>query len=348
MSKIRDVTAVAVLLAVALALIPNIAGASTTTTSIYYGVFPPAGGMSIAIIAVLIVIFVAAFVYMLGSTIYSQNAKNWAKVQIYEALISLMLLAIFLGLFYVFLINPVNAYNSVGLLPKECNTASINTLFSLSACDIGTFTNNAFSYFEFVDVLALVAGQSPGFSLGLQPILGLKISTTLNSVYPAGLEGYIGLALSGLVFMLVLNNLQLLLISGSILFLTFFLTIGLIARVFGFTRTFGGAMIAFGLGLGIVYPLLISITYGFINVNMLSGAGLISILPAGIADFLEFVATGTVSLIPTSIISGFGYAIVGLTFIPFINFVILDAFIIDFSKAVGERVSFMELLSNFI
>ncbi|EQD57918.1 hypothetical protein B2A_04611, partial [mine drainage metagenome] len=38
----------------------------------------------------------------------------------------------------------------------------------------------------------------------------------------------------------------------------------------------------------------------------------------------------------------------GLTFIPFLNFTILDAFIVDFSKVMGEKVSFMALLSNLV
>jgi len=44
----------------------------------------------------------------------------------------------------------------------------------------------------------------------------------------------------------------------------------------------------------------------------------------------------------------FGLAIAGLTFIPFLNFTIVDAFIVDFSRAIGEKIDFMTLLLGII
>ncbi|MEM0154726.1 MAG: hypothetical protein QW814_02740, partial [Methanothrix sp.] len=312
-------------------LLAQIKAAPVMLTSIT----PPIVSMGLAIIIVLIVITISAFIYIVAGVINSFNAKNWAKIQIYEALLSIVLLLIFLSLFYIFLINPSTYYNSVGLLPKECNTPSINTLFNLSACDIGTFSNNALGYFDLVSVIGLAAGSSPGLELGFEPIEGLGISTELTSIMPDGLEGMLGTGLSALIFFLVLNNLQLILISGSILFLTFFITLGVFARLFGVTRTFGGAMIAFGLGLGVIYPLLISLTYGFIDANMISASGAFALLPSAIVDFITFAYGSAIPLLPSGLILGLGYVIAGLTFIPFINFIILDAFIVDFSRAIG-------------
>ena len=327
---------------------PEILGQIKAFPIVLTSVTPPVVSMSLAIIVVLVVITISAFIYIIASVINSSNAKNWAKIQIYEALLSIVLLLIFLGLFYIFLINPSTYYGSVGLLPKVCNNSTINTLFNLSACDIGTFSNTALGYFDLVSVIGLAAGSSPGLTFGFHPLEGFGISTGLTSVMPDGLEGMLGTGMSALIFFLVLNNLQLILISGSILFLTFFITLGVFARLFGITRTFGGAMIAFGLGLGVIYPLLISITYGFINVNMISASAAFSLLPTAITDFVTFAYGSILPLLPSNLILGLGYVIAGLTFIPFINFIILDAFIVDFSKAIGEKVSFMALLSNFI
>ena len=327
---------------------PEILGQIKAFPIVLTSVTPPVVSMSLAIIVVLVVITISAFIYIIASVINSSNAKNWAKIQIYEALLSIVLLLIFLGLFYIFLINPSTYYGSVGLLPKVCNNSTINTLFNLSACDIGTFSNTALGYFDLVSVIGLAAGSSPGLTFGFHPLEGFGISTELTSVMPDGLEGMLGTGMSALIFFLVLNNLQLILISGSILFLTFFITLGVFARLFGITRTFGGAMIAFGLGLGVIYPLLISITYGFINVNMISASAAFSLLPTAITDFVTFAYGSILPLLPSNLILGLGYVIAGLTFIPFINFIILDAFIVDFSKAIGEKVSFMALLSNFI
>jgi len=312
---------------------------------------PPVVDMGAAFIVVLVVIVIASFIYILANIINSSNAKNWAKIQVYEALLSILLLMIFLGIFYLFLLNPAGSYNSVGLLPNECNTPSINTLFNLSACDIGTFSNNALGYFDLLSVVGLAAGGSPGIQLGFEPISGLGISMSISSILPDGIEGMLGTALSAVIFFLVLNNLQLILVSGAILFLTFFITLGVFARLFGITRTFGGAMIAFGIGLGIIYPLLISLTYGYIDVHMLSAfsaSGALALAPKAIIDFISFAYASAVPILPSKLIFGLGYMVAGLTFIPFINFIILDAFIVDFSKAVGEKVSFMALLSNFI
>ena len=63
------------------------------------------------------------------------------------------------------------------------------------------------------------------------------------------------------------------------------------------------------------------------------------------------------SLLP--LIGGSGFAagpwvfaiaavVAGLTFIPFLNFTIVDAFIVDFSKAIGERLDFMSLLIGVV
>ncbi|MEM0202247.1 MAG: hypothetical protein QXR73_03660 [Candidatus Micrarchaeaceae archaeon] len=331
-----------------LSLHPALVAQIKVVPAMLTSITPPVVSMGLAIIIVLVVIAISAFIYIIAGVINSFNAKNWAKIQIYEALLSIVLLLIFLGLFYLFLINPSTYYNSVGLLPKECNTPSINTLFNLSACDIGTFSNNALGYFDLVSVIGLATGSSPGLEFGFNLIEGFGVSAELTSIMPDGIEGMLGTGLSALVFFLVLNNLQLILISGSILFLIFFITLGVFARLFGITRTFGGAMIAFGLGLGVIYPLLISLTYGFIDANMISATGALALLPPAIADFITFAYASAIPLLPSGLILGLGYVIAGLTFIPFINFIILDAFIVDFSRAIGEKVSFMALLSNFI
>ena len=43
-----------------------------------------------------------------------------------------------------------------------------------------------------------------------------------------------------------------------------------------------------------------------------------------------------------------GYMLAGFTFIPFLNFIIVDTFIIDFSQAIGERMDFMSLLAGVV
>ncbi len=63
----------------------------------------------------------------------------------------------------------------------------------------------------------------------------------------------------------LLSQVQLLLIAASGFIFAILMAVGLVARSFGITRTFGGAMIAFALGIGVVYPIMTVVTYGFIT-----------------------------------------------------------------------------------
>jgi hypothetical protein len=149
------------------------------------------------------------------------------------------------------------------------------------------------------------------------------------------------------LLLLIFNQLQLIVISGAVLFLALFLSVGLVARTLGFTRTFGGAMIAFGLGIGLLFPLLVAITYGYIDVSAgvmyIQSAGTTSIIWSGFTSLVNNPAAAT-----GGIFLDIGYVIAGLTFIPILNIAIVDAFIVDFSSAIGERMSFQELFSSFI
>ena len=104
---------------------------------------------------------------------------------------------------------------------------------------------------------------------------------------------------------------------------------------------------------GLIYPLLVSLTYGYINVqahvDCLISQGCSTAFSVGgifLAVWSLFTSTGSASLVP--FYTQVGYLLAGLTFIPFLNFIILDAFIIDFSQAIGERMDFMALLAGIV
>ncbi len=323
--------------------------------------FPLAG------LFVLVIIMVAALVYALASVINSQNAKNWAKIQVYEALLSILMLVIFSAFVYVFFLNPQGLYSSTGLLPPTCSAASDGTIFNLSNCDLSTFTTLAYTGFTMLTIGSYITALIPGFSFNLD-FNGVGFAASLVSILPKGTEGVLSMMFSALLFFLVLNQVQLILVSGSLLWLSLFVTIGLVMRTMGFTRSFGGTLIALGLGLGLVYPMLVSVTYGFLDSNILLapfhiGTASIGCFSTALISAFTSSFTSGASISPTSalassascgvatlssILTVFGYLIAGLTFVPFLNFIILDAFIVDFSKAIGERIDFMSLLSNFI
>jgi hypothetical protein len=154
------------------------------------------------------------------------------------------------------------------------------------------------------------------------------------------------------------------------------LGIGLIARIFVITRSFGGAMIALGVGLGIIYPLMVCLTYGFVNVGMQqSFAGIVAPAVSTVSMVSWALDPSTVSSAAISMLLGtspvfasvpapmtaaqlggwfwgmvnyLAFVSAGLVLIPFINFLIVDVFIIDFSQAIGERMDFMRLLTGIV
>ncbi len=320
----------------------------------------PANWVGIAFLGVMLIIVIAALVYMLSGLAGSFNARSWALGQVYDALISIVLLLIFAAFAYLFFLSPQGAFQSLNLVPGPCTGAT--TLYSLSECDIGIFSGNANTLVQTLFLVSFFAGVSPGITIkvavpGFQST-ALGVGFGIDDILPTSEEQLLSVAFSASFFMLMLNQLQVILIAGSLLFLAFFVTVGLVARSFGITRTFGGAMIAFGLGLGLVYPLLVAITYGYINVQIAALGGLnvvqmvgnllqslITILIASISG--QFGSgLGALIIFNPQFIQQVGFIIGGLTFIPFLNFIILDAFIRDFSKSIGEEINFLQMLTG--
>ena len=340
----------------------------------------PAGFEGLAAVMVLVVMSVAAMVYGLGGIINRSSVKEWSKSQIYEALLSLVLLVLFAGFLHLFLTNPIRSFSALNLVPASCSSSSASpptNIFELSACDLSTFNNNAFNAYGGLFWLTFLSGSVPEIKISISPFgvspstagevpiatsnfAGITLSTETPLV-PTSVDQFFSFAFSILLFTIALNQVQLILLSSSMLFLYLFITIGLVARIFGFSRGFGGVMIALGLGLGFVYPLLVSITYGFINVQLQSFGSQLSFFGANginafsmavylvqlVIGFVESLFTSTISINP-NVMGMVGDLVIGLTLIPFMNFIILDTFIMDFSASIGERLNFMSLLTGFI
>lgn len=358
MGSIRRVLTAALPAAAILFALISIPSASSTAPLLPIS---PNNWLGIAAAGVLLVIAAAAMVYILGGLIGSPDSRAWAKSQVIEGAVSMVLLLIFAFFIYLFYINPVPAFNQAGLVPGGCTTMPSSTVFSLAACDMFYFNQNAFSEAETLFVMAYFSGTTPGIIIKVRlpppSLSGVSVSTSLDDFVPVAEEDMISAAFSGVFFALTLNQLQSLLLGGALLWLSLFLTIGLVARCFGFTRTFGGTLIALGLGLGLVYPLMVSIVYGFINVhigNVNVAANIYYLIEIFITSLIPALLAGQFGVISlpvvfsSSFFTQLAYVIAGLTFMPFLLFTILDAFITDFSKAIGTEIDFMSLMGGLI
>ncbi len=351
----------------------------------------------IALLAALIVMMIAAVVYMLSGIIRSDRAKQWSRFQIYEVALSMLLIVAFASLAYIFFLNPQGLFGQLNLVPCGgtlasqqfgCSGTTVTSasgqvtgpgctaatqLFTLASCDLSIFNNATFTVAEDTFIASYIVDLLPGVQGQFGPIftgIGINIGFGTPSLIPVlGGAQLVTYFYDLMLLLLVFNQLQLVVVSAAVLFLSLFLSVGLIARTLGFGRTFGGAMIAFGLGIGILYPLLIAITYGYIDVSagavclqsfscsfktiVVSDLSLI-VNPGTYQTAIWYLTAGTGGSLASlgsglgAIFLEIGYIIAGLTFVPLINIAIVDAFIIDFSSALGERMSFGELFSSFI
>ena len=355
------------------------AAKSSIFTDVVYSTALPfslSDGILIAAVSVLAVTAGISLVYALSKLIKNQNLGAWSKTQMYEAFISLILLIAFASFAYILFINPTAAYSSAGLLPKSCISSA--NIYQLSVCDIGTFNSYALELNDYAIWIGYLYGFSPGiefkyeggipFGAGVDNIgsVNLTVSSKLDSLLPGSLDSLIGLGVEASIMGIAITELQMIILSGSILFLSFFISIGLISRIFGFSRSFGGGLIALGVGLGIIYPLIVTVSYGFI-VNAISNSWMSVV--GSIPNFLltlvirltdaltgngllniPAVGVGSAGILAPffSLFDVVGYTIVGFILIPIINFIILETFITDFSRAIGEQVGFLVLLGGFI
>ncbi len=324
---------------------------------------PYTAWLPVVIVAALMVITVLGLFYILAPLAGRNDFRAWSRIKIYDVLLGILLVFIFASISTTMCaVNIAPAYQGAGLLDKTCAAStSVNNIYSVSLCNVYEFNDYARIASQQIFIGQLVAAAIPSLNIGFQFLPGFGFTFDIQGWSLRGLS----FVLDTLYTMEMLNQIQVLLLAIAPLIFAAFMAIGLIVRMFGVTRTFGGALIAFALGIGFIYPLLTGITYGFIDVTLgnlaSSWIGSIGAVANGLAVFFfnalgspvpqAYTVIGIFSGIQTSIyqiIEYIGVVSIGLSIIPFINFVILDAFIVDFSSAIGERMSFFDLLINVV
>ncbi len=333
---------------------------SSFLTSPYNYWAPFAFASAAAVIALL------AIIMMFSSFTGRERMRVWAKVKIYDVIFSIMLIFVFFVIIALFTsINfKTQVFGPLNLTPSDCSGPSAvvsgGDIMSLAVCDMYTFNQNVINLNTAIFLIGLRMSFAPQIGIGYTNFFGIQgvgVDTKISPSAP-GFETFTGYLLDALYTAFVISQLQLIILAAALLMFSVLMLIGIVARIFVITRSFGGSLIALAIGTGIIYPLLVCITYGYINVGMaktglsLTGAGAIAFI-GGITGALFTLLLGGLG-VPglSSLLAQFlqfaGYAGMGLVLVPLLNLLIVDVFVIDFSSAVGERMDFMSLLANMI
>jgi len=325
----------------------------------------------ITLIAATLIIVILALIYLFAPLMGREDIRRNIGIMIYQTLFGIVLIMAF-GIFATWLcsfnaeslLQSLNLNLVTSIAPKNAN------LYETALYDLYWFTNygalvntNGLSSLLY---LALNTGPSFKIEINYEPgvqYLGLseEVSFTASSI----LNSYISYMNQALYWLFIINDLQFIIISAAPIIFAILVSIGLIARIFGFSRNFGGSLIALGVGIGFVYPLMVSITYGFINVaysqlfnNILMNVAtnafgtnlqsvLVRLVIGKITGGISTAVDVFLSLIYT-IVNIVGFTATASLILPILNFVVVNTFVIDFSQAFGERLDFMSLLTSIV
>ncbi len=357
-------------------------------------------------ICALIILFISV-IYMVSPLFGRNDIRLWCKLKIYEILITVFLAAMFLALASVlYTMDPASLLYTIGLLPSSCapglggipTPPANNNLYSVAVCDMYQYNHDVASFSQGIFYFAMVSGFAPvaNFNVAIltggppqlpaggtqaQPPPGLGFNLAIELIPIQVVFQYLIPFMSAYFAVDILAQVQQLLLASSMIIFSAFMIIGFFARAFSITKTFGGSMIAFGLGIGFIYPLVTLMSYGFLDVaiqqvqfvqcvnypnsnamphctslpNLLSDAALglfqaiISIVfsRCNIATLAGCQTSALANAITPFMMLG-GFVAAGLILIPLLNLVIVDAFIVDVAKVIGEKIDLLSLLTRIV
>ena len=324
----------------------------------------------ITLIAATLIIFILAVIYLFAPLMGREDIRRNIGIMIYQTLFGIVLIMAF-GIFATWLcsfnaeslLQNLNLILATSIAPQNAN------LYETALYDLYLFTNygalantNTFSFLLYA---ALNIGPKFGIGINAPGIKDLGVSVEGAFTASSVLGSYFGYMNQAISWLFIINYLQFIIISAAPIIFAILVSIGLIARIFGFSRNFGGSLIALGVGIGFVYPLMVSITYGFINVaysqlfnNILMNVAtnafgtnlqsvLVRLVIGKITGGISTAVDVFLSLIYT-IVNIVGFTATASLILPILNFVVVNTFVIDFSQAFGERLDFMSLLTNIV
>ena len=285
---------------------------------------------SVVVTAVLIIFLISAFVYMLAGVASHRGLRVWAQSQMYEGFATLVI-----AMFIVGLVSWMCGFDAsyVGAACPASGDCSVFTVAENYLLKFNGQISDGWWYIVGINmVLAALANftyhmGAPG--LGVTMTFGQGLSQVSSSMSSA-------LIAVTVAQVLTLAQIQVLRIA-QIMF-GYLLPVGVILRAFGFTRGFGGALIAIAVGFYIIYPAALVLVYGLL-LNEVSGQ-IEGMGPTGDdVDSWQSEGGGTFGKV-----CGFvGTLCVGAAVVPFLVFIIVVAFTKSLSSQLGEEVDVSNL-----
>ncbi|MGC8629087.1 MAG: hypothetical protein ACP5T4_02655 [Candidatus Micrarchaeia archaeon] len=330
--------------------------------------------LPVAVAGATAILAIIALIYALSPLFGRNDLRAWARTEIFEVLLSLLFIFIFFAIFAI--INGINFGSVYGPLSPSTCTGNTN-LTTLAMCDTSYFGGYVSILNQVMYQLSFVASLTGTWAVTTQPTTLASIipetgSTSsgagnpnaqpttkpyanliikfIYSLAPGGFVGAYFMYMSILFMFYILLRVLLILLATAPVLVSIFMGVGLIARIFPVTRSFGGALIAFGVGIGIILPLLLAMSYGFMDVaieNTNPAVNLNTFVQAvtGLVNLITIVLTGNFITYSPALLA-LAFILIGVLFVPVIDLVLVDVFVRDFSQSVGERMDFLSLLTN--
>ncbi|BCS90917.1 MAG: hypothetical protein ARM1_0374 [Candidatus Micrarchaeota archaeon] len=328
-------------------------------------------------IAILTVIVVAAFIYMLASFINNGGLKEKMKDAVFNAFASLIMLNLFVFFFNLVNLPIYNAYSAIGLLPTGVNpnlepilsnciigaysfSTKTITIYNASVCDVAQLYNFGVTSFYGIYYITLATVLFPQIEVAAD-VFGIGTVSSAFGFFNNITESGLDFLLEIIFFLLLFDALQFIILNASYIIFLLFIAIGLIARIFPFARKFGGGLIALGLTLGLIYPLIASVLYGYVNTAIYQTelSYIINTATSSTSSSAIIATTSNPSLsifysIPTiiKILEGLfyiaGLVIAGSSILPLIILAILDGFVKDLSGLFGLQLEIGSLFSGLL
>lgn len=308
----------------------------------------------IAFLAGSTVFIVSILAYTLGYVLMHRKVLMWAKEQMQEAVLSMVIVLFVIG-FVSFLcsldLRTLGMENSCVCVDAAGNPVLTETY---PACTTGSSCN-------FVD-----AGYSLLMSMYQTTMFGFVTTTSMQSllsmassfiigkapgkvgivVAPFGMLGDIASSLTAAMVVLMTSALltltQMILLKMTERIFVILFPIGIILRSFGATKGFGGGLIAIALGFFLFYPLLVILFYGsLIGSVQIDYSNMTTSLQGKGLDASTSNWFGGDLLGP--LVGFVGKTILGAILIPMLMFMILISFVKGLSTALGEEVDVSNL-----